>query len=76
MRSESALLGAVLLTALLLMPSAAPAVELTIPQGIVESARQGDYHAVHKLLERDPTLAGVTDERGYTALQWAWIRGH
>jgi len=67
---------AVLICLVVMLAEAAPAVELTIPHGIVESARSGDYHAVHKLLERDPELAETTDAHGYTALQWACIRGH
>ena len=42
----------------------------------VDSAKRGDGHAVHKLLELDPDLVGERDSAGYTALHWAGIRGH
>ncbi len=42
---------------------------------LVEAAKRGDYHAVHKLIENGSDL----DARGpmdFTALHWAGIRGH
>ena len=55
--------------------SSLAAVEYSVTD-IVEAARRGDGHAVHKLLEIDPASAQITDVRGYTALHWASIRGH
>lgn len=43
---------------------------------IVDAARRGDYHAVHRLIEDSPEIMGATDANGYTALHWAGIRGH
>lgn len=43
---------------------------------IVEAARRGDGHAVHKLIELDPDLVNARDDRGDTPLHWAAIRGH
>jgi len=43
---------------------------------IVDAAKRGDGHAVHRLLELDPELTGETDSAGYTALHWAGVRGH
>jgi Ankyrin repeats (3 copies)/Cytochrome c554 and c-prime/Ankyrin repeat len=43
---------------------------------IVDAAKRGDYHAVHRLIEDSPEVIGATDEDGYTALHWAGIRGH
>lgn len=42
---------------------------------VVDAAKRGDFHAVHKLIENGVSL----DQRGpmgYTALHWAGIRGH
>ncbi len=43
---------------------------------IVDAARRGDYHAVHRLIEDSKENVKATDESGYTALHWAGIRGH
>jgi ankyrin repeat protein len=43
---------------------------------LVDAAKRGDGHAVHKLLELDSASAGTTDSLGYTALHWAAMRGH
>jgi hypothetical protein len=43
---------------------------------IVDAAKRGDAHAVHKLLESDPNAAAARDDNGYSALHWAAIRGH
>jgi hypothetical protein len=43
---------------------------------IVDAAKRGDYHAVHRLIEDSPAIIGATDDNGYTALHWAGIRGH
>ena len=43
---------------------------------IVDAAKKGDYHAVHRLIEDSPDIIGTTDGDGYTALHWAGIRGH
>ncbi len=43
---------------------------------IVDAARRGDGHAVHRLLEQDPESVRATDPEGYTALHWAAVRGH
>jgi hypothetical protein len=43
---------------------------------IVDAAKRGDYHAVHRLIEDSPDTTGATDENGFTALHWAGIRGH
>ena len=43
---------------------------------IVDAAKRGDYHAVHRLIENSPDSIGATDDTGYTALHWAGIRGH
>ncbi len=43
---------------------------------IVDAAKRGDYHAVHRLIEDSPAVIGATDDNGYTALHWAGIRGH
>jgi hypothetical protein len=43
---------------------------------IVDAARRGDYHAVHRLIADEPELIDATDDSGYTALHWAGIRGH
>jgi hypothetical protein len=42
---------------------------------LVDAAKRGDYHAVHKLIESEVNL----DQRGpmgYTALHWAGVRAH
>lgn len=43
---------------------------------IVDAARRGDSHAVHRLIEEAPETVGDTDRSGYTALHWAGISGH
>ena len=43
---------------------------------IVDAAKRGDYHAVHRLIEDGPEVLAATDGAGYTALHWAAIRGH
>lgn len=43
---------------------------------IVDAAKRGDGHAVHRLLEQNAKLSKATDADGYTALHWAGIRGH
>ncbi len=43
---------------------------------IVDAAKRGDGHAVHRLLQLDPSVVSATDASGYTALHWAAIRGH
>jgi hypothetical protein len=43
---------------------------------IVDAAKRGDGHAVHKLIELDPSLVAARDDHGYTPLHWAAIRGH
>ena len=42
---------------------------------LVDAAKRGDYHAVHKLLENETDL-DARGPMGYTALRWAGIRGH
>jgi hypothetical protein len=42
---------------------------------LVDSAKRGDYHAVHFLIEGGVDLE-QTDPMNYTALRWAAIRGH
>lgn len=46
------------------------------PYGMIDAARRGDDHAVRKLLEKDASLTREKDELGYTALDWAAVRGH
>ncbi len=43
---------------------------------LVDAARRGDYHAVHRLIEEAPEKVGDTDADGYTALHWGGIGGH
>jgi len=43
---------------------------------LVDAAKRGDYHAVHRLIGDSPEAMAVTDSDGYTALHWAGIRGH
>lgn len=43
---------------------------------IVDAARRGDIHAVHRIIESSPESVSATDDTGYTALHWAGIRGH
>jgi hypothetical protein len=43
---------------------------------VVDAAKRGDYHAVHRLIEAEPEIVTATDDWGYTALHWAGIRGH
>ncbi len=47
-----------------------------MPTNIISAAKNGDDHAVRKLLEKDPGLARSTDDRGFTPLHWAGVRGH
>jgi len=49
---------------------------VAIPYDIVDAARRGDEHAVRKLLESDSRLVQSKDGMGYTALDWAAVRGH
>lgn len=43
---------------------------------IVDAAKRGDIHAVHRLIEDSPEKVSATDDAGFTALHWAGIRGH
>ena len=43
---------------------------------IVDAAKRGDGHAVHRLIQVDPDRVAARDHDGYTALHWAAIRGH
>jgi len=43
---------------------------------IVDAAKRGDIHAVHRIIESSPESVADTDDAGYTALHWAGIRGH
>ena len=43
---------------------------------IVEAAKNGNFQAVRKILEKDPSKLNATDENKYTALHWACMRGH
>jgi len=47
-----------------------------LPHDVIEARRLVDGHCVRKLLEQDPLLVQATDERGFTPLHWAGIRGH
>jgi len=60
---------------LLLFGSAPGQAEYAVTD-IVDSAKKGDYHAVHRLINDSPEVISVTDSDGYTALHWAGIRGH
>jgi hypothetical protein len=42
---------------------------------LVDAAKRGDYHAVHRLIDSDVDL-NARGPMGYTALHWAGIRGH
>jgi hypothetical protein len=42
---------------------------------LVDAAKRGDYHAVHKLIEDEANL-DTRGPMGFTALHWAGIRGH
>ncbi len=42
---------------------------------LVASAKLGDGHAVHRLIEQETDL-GVRGRMGYTALHWAGVRGN
>ena len=42
---------------------------------LVDAAKRGDGHAVHRLVESGTDL-GATGPMGYTALHWAGVRGH
>lgn len=42
---------------------------------LVDAAKRGDGHAVHRLIEADVDL-GTRGPMGYTALHWAGIRGN
>jgi len=42
---------------------------------LVDAARRGDYHAVHRLIAEAPEKVDDTDASGYTALHWAGIGG-
>lgn len=43
---------------------------------LVDAAKRGDAHAVHRLLADRPESVSDTDPASYTALHWAGIRGH
>ena len=43
---------------------------------VVDAAKRGDYHAVHRLIENGPESIAATDGDAHTALHWAGIRGH
>ncbi|MEE4273926.1 MAG: ankyrin repeat domain-containing protein [Thermoanaerobaculales bacterium] len=43
---------------------------------IVDAAKRGDIHAVHRLIETAPEKVDDTDARDFTALHWAGIRPH
>ena len=43
---------------------------------IVDAAKRGDIHAVHRLIQDSPDTVDARDDSGYTALHWAGIRGH
>jgi len=43
---------------------------------IVDAAKRGDTHAVHRLIVDSPDEVEARDDHGYTALHWAGIRGH
>ncbi len=62
-------------TVLVAVTTSVAAAEYSVTD-IVDAAKRGDGHAVHKLLEIDPESARATDDHGYTALHWAAIRGH
>ena len=44
-------------------------------QDLVDAAKRGDYHAVHRLIADDADLSAV-GPMGFTALHWAGIRGN
>jgi hypothetical protein len=48
--------------------------EYSVPD-LVDAAKRGDYHAVHKLIEGETDL-DARGPMGYTALHWAGIRGN
>ena len=64
-----------------LTTAASPVVLLASAQGeysvtdLVDAAKRGDGHAVHRLVESGTDL-GATGPMGYTALHWAGVRGH
>ena len=41
---------------------------------VVDAAKRGDIHAVHRLVADNPEVVATRDESGYTALHWAAIR--
>jgi len=43
---------------------------------IVDAAKRGDIHAVHRLIQDSPDSVSSIDDSGYTALHWAGVRGH
>lgn len=43
---------------------------------IVDAARRGDYHAVHRIITDDPEAVQARDDHSYTSLHWAGIRSH
>ena len=62
--------------AAILACSTSPVVHADYPiSDIVDAAKRGDGHAVHKLIESGVDL-DTRDSMGYTALHWAGIRGH
>jgi hypothetical protein len=43
---------------------------------VVDAAKRGDTHAVHRLIEISPEIVTARDDADYTALHWAGIRAH
>jgi hypothetical protein len=43
---------------------------------VIDAAKRGDIHAVHRLITDSPEVVDARDDSGYTALHWAGIRGH
>jgi hypothetical protein len=49
---------------------------VTAAEPIVEAAKKGNFQSVKDILETDPSKIDATDEDGYTALHWAYMRAH